>query len=40
MTEKDTLVPYIVVIESCSFLRVKHDTKLREVERTEEAVEG
>jgi hypothetical protein len=38
MTEKDTLVPYIVVMESCSFLRAKHDTKLREAERTEEAV--
>jgi len=40
MTEKDRLVPYIVVMESCSFLCVEHDTKLREVERAEEAVGG
>lgn len=38
MTKKDRLVLYIVVMESCSFLRIKRDTKLREVERGEEVV--
>ena len=38
MTEKDILVPYIVVMESCNFLMVKHDTKLREVETAEETI--